>query len=104
MDAVLRALADETRRRILTIVWRRERTAGEIAENFDMSRPSVSQHLGVLLESNLISVRRDGTRRLYITNRKTLTKLRLALASFWEDRLDDLKSAAEAAERKRKHQ
>jgi DNA-binding transcriptional ArsR family regulator len=58
MDAMLRALSDGTRRQILTLVWREERTAGDIAAKFAMTRPSVSQHLSVLLDSELVSVRR----------------------------------------------
>jgi DNA-binding transcriptional ArsR family regulator len=43
MDTMLRALADGTRRQILALVWREERTAGEIAANFKMTRPAVSE-------------------------------------------------------------
>ena len=45
MDAMLRALADGTRRQILTLVWREERAAGEIAAAFDMTRPAISPFL-----------------------------------------------------------
>lgn len=62
MDAVLRALADGTRRHILALVWRQERTAGQIAAEFLVSRPAISQHLRVLLTSELITIRRAGTR------------------------------------------
>jgi DNA-binding transcriptional ArsR family regulator len=99
MDAILRALADGTRRQILTLVLHKERTAGDIAARFSMSRPAVSQHLGVLLESKLLSVRREGTRRIYRTNRKAITRLWTELATIWDDSLLRLKSAAEAAER-----
>lgn len=102
MDVMLKALADGTRRHILALVWREERSAGEIAAKFEMTRPAVSQHLGVLLASELVCVRRKGTRRLYIANRKTLARLRAALATLWDDRLALLKSAAESAERKNK--
>jgi DNA-binding transcriptional ArsR family regulator len=44
------AIADGTRRQILAMVWRRERTAGEIAAEFTMTRPAVSQHLAILRE------------------------------------------------------
>ena len=82
------------------LAWDDELTAGDIARNFKMSRPAVSQHLGVLVDSNLITVRRDATRRLYLANRETLHGLKQALAPFWEDRLMKLQSAAEAAQRK----
>ena len=65
-----------------------------------MSRPGVSQHLGVLLESKLISVRREGTRRIYRANLKTGARLRAELATIWDESLLRLKSAAEAAGRK----
>jgi len=102
MDGELRALADVTRRQILALVWRRERTAGEIAQQFDISRPAVSQHVGILLASGLVSMRRAGTRRLYLANRRNLMRLRAELGAFWDDRLALLKDRAEAAERKKR--
>jgi len=99
---MLRALADGTRRQILALVWREERTAGEIAAKFAMTRPAVSQHLGVLLESELVSVRPDGTRRLYRANRNAVVRLRAELSAIWDDRLAQLRDVAEAAERKGK--
>ena len=102
MDAKLRALADETRRHILALVWARERTAGEIADRFDMTRPAISQHLGVLLDCDLIAVRRDGTRRLYSANHQGMANLRAELEAFWEASLTRLKTDAEAAKGKRR--
>jgi len=102
MDAKLRALADETRRQILGLVWEAERTAGDISDRFDMSRPAVSQHLGVLLECNLIAVRREGTRRLYVANHQAIADLRGELEAFWDASLRRLKVNAEAAKRKRR--
>jgi DNA-binding transcriptional ArsR family regulator len=103
MDAILQALANGTRRHILALVWRNERTAGEIASHFRMSRPGVSQHLAVLLNGNLLVVRRAGTRRLYRANRRAVAQLRADLATFWDHNLSRLKIAAEAAERKKVH-
>jgi DNA-binding transcriptional ArsR family regulator len=100
MDAILRALADGTRRHILALVWREERTAGEIAAEFAVTRPAISQHLRVLLASELVSVRREGTRRLYRANRQAVARLRAELAAFWDDGLARLKEAAEGAERR----
>lgn len=97
---MLRALADGTRRKILALVWRDERTAGEIAAEFSTTRPAVSQHLTVLRESELLTVRRDGTRRLYRANRQAVARLRAELGAFWDDRLAQLKDAAESAARK----
>jgi DNA-binding transcriptional ArsR family regulator len=102
MDAKLRALADGTRRQILGLVWDTERTAGEIAYRFDMSRPAVSQHLGVLLACDLVAVRREGTRRLYAVNHQGIKDRRLELEAFWDASLRRLKVEAEAAKRKRR--
>ena len=100
MDIALRALADGTRREILALVRREERTSGEIASKFAMTRPAVSQHLAVLRDSNLVLVRPEGTRRLYRANRQAMAHLRVELGAFWDDRLAQLRDAAEALERK----
>jgi DNA-binding transcriptional ArsR family regulator len=102
MDSALRALADGTRRHILALVWREERTASEIASRFSMSRPAISQHLKVLLESDLVALRRAGTRRFYRVNQPAVSKFRAELAAFWDDGLSRLKRAAERVERERK--
>ena len=99
MDEALRALADGTRRRILSLVSDRERTAGEISAHFDISRPAVSQHLRVLLDSDLVLVRSAGTRRHYRLNWRSMQAVRAGLESFWDERLDRLKAAAEEVER-----
>jgi DNA-binding transcriptional ArsR family regulator len=100
MDLVLRALADGTRRRILALVWREERTAGEIASEFAVTRTAISQHLTVLRESELVFVRHVGVRRFYRANRKAVARIRAELGAFWDDRLVQLRNAVEAAERK----
>jgi DNA-binding transcriptional ArsR family regulator len=100
MDTALRALADGTRRHILALVRHEERTASEIASEFSMSRPAVSQHLKVLLDSDLVLLRRAGTRRFYRLNRSRMARLQAELATFWDDGLSRLKRAAEHAERK----
>ena len=101
MDTTLRALADGTRRQILALVWRQERAAGDIAAAFAVTRPAISQHLKVLLESDLIQMRRDGTRRLYHANRRAVARLRSELATFWDNSLPALKHAAEETERRK---
>ena len=102
MDASLRALADRTRRQILSLVWDRERPAGEIAAHFSLTRPAVSQHLTVLLKSDLISVRQEGTRRLFHANRDRIEALRAELDAFWGGRMAKLKTAAERAQKEKR--
>jgi DNA-binding transcriptional ArsR family regulator len=95
MDAALRALAEPTRREILRLVHTRERTAGEIAEHFTVTRPAISQHLRALEEAELVTVRRDGTKRWYRARPEGLGELREWLQTMWTDSLADLKREAE---------
>ncbi len=97
---MLKALAEERRRTILRLVWSREMTASDIAAHFDdVTRPAISQHLGVLREARLIVERRDGVRRLYRADHDEMAKLRVFLDEFWTSGLDRLRDVAEAAER-----
>ena len=101
MDTLLRAIAEPRRREILRLVWDAECTAGAIAEHFDVSRPAISQHLRVLREADLVSERREGTRRFYRARPETLEDLRGFLEGFWDTSLAALKGEAEAEERNR---
>ncbi len=99
MDEALRALADPTRRAILRLVRDAELPAGEIAAHFpSISRPAVSQHLGVLAECGLVAVRPDGNRRLYRWRREGLRDAAAFVDEMWSDRLARLKIAAEREE------
>ena len=64
-DQVFQALADERRRNILRLIQNTELSAGEIAGHFDVTQPAISQHLRVLVEAQLVTMRRLGTYRLY---------------------------------------
>jgi ArsR family transcriptional regulator, repressor of sdpIR and other operons len=68
MDAVFKALSDPTRREILRILSHGEKTAGELAEGFDMTKPSMSHHFAVLKEAGLITSRREGQQIWYRIN------------------------------------
>lgn len=63
LDAAFYALADPTRRAILTRLARGEATVMELAEPFDMTQPAISQHLRVLEDAGLVASRVDGARR-----------------------------------------
>jgi DNA-binding transcriptional ArsR family regulator len=101
MDAALKALAEPRRRDILRLVWSQELPAGEIAAHFEVTRPAISQHLRVLAEADLLAERRDGTRRLYRARPDTVAELREFLDGFWDQRLERLRDAAEAEERRK---
>jgi DNA-binding transcriptional ArsR family regulator len=101
VQATLDALAEPRRREILDLVRERELAAGEIAANFDITRPAISQHLGVLKQAGLLHERREGTKRLYRARPEGLVDLRTFLDDFWSDRLDALTREAEHEERRR---
>ena len=96
MDAV-RIVAEPRRREILRLVWDAERSAGEIADSFDVTFGAVSQHLGVLRRAGLVLVRQDGTRRFYRANKEALGPMASWLESMWADQLDRLAALAEEA-------
>jgi DNA-binding transcriptional ArsR family regulator len=101
IDDALRAMAAPRRREILGLVRDRELSAGEIAAEFDVTRPAVSQHLTVLRNAGLLHERRDGTRRLYRARPEGMAGLRRFIEQFWADRLERLKLAAELEQQRR---
>ena len=93
MVPVFAALADPTRRRLLELLVTGERSAGELAAEFGISRPGVSRHLRVLREAGLVRARGDGQRRLYSVDPEPLAEVAEWLApwrAFWAQRLDAL--------------
>lgn len=95
LDAVAHALAEPTRREILRLVHDSERTAGEIAANFSVTRPAISQHLRVLHDADLVVVRPQGNRRYYRARPEGFTELRGWLEEFWRGSLASLKVEVE---------
>ena len=90
------ALADPTRREIIESLARGERSFGELADQFQMSRPAVSQHLKVLRENGLVTVRPEAQRRIYGLDADGLEEIDAWLArvrNFWNPRLDELENA-----------
>ena len=102
MQSTIQALAEPRRREILELIRERELTAGEIASGFDVTRPAISQHLGVLKEAGLVSERREGTRRFYRARPEGLKELKEFVEGFWTFSLQQLKREAEAEERKKR--
>jgi DNA-binding transcriptional ArsR family regulator len=92
---MLRALAAPRRRAILRLVTNDERSAGEIAAQFDVTRTAISQHLTVLKEAGLLIERREGTRRLYRGRPEGLSKLRAELDALWSNALTTAKALVE---------
>lgn len=97
-DAVFRALADPTRRRILGLLRGCRRTVGELAGNFQTSRPAISRHLRVLRAAGLVVARRRGTARICELKPQPLRTVDAWLQdyrAFWRATLRDLKRYVE---------
>jgi DNA-binding transcriptional ArsR family regulator len=102
MQTAIQALAEPRRREILELIRDGELTAGEIASGFDVSRPAISQHLGVLKEAGLVSERREGTKRFYRVRPEGLLELHEFLEGFWTFSLERLKQEAKEEERRKR--
>ena len=93
MDAVLHALADESRRTVLEILRDRPASAGELAQVLPIARPGVSRHLRVLREAGLVDVRQEAQRRIYSLRPEALIEVDEWLEGYrvlWQSRLDAL--------------
>jgi len=92
---VFQAIADPTRRAILLLVASQSLTAGAIAANFDTARPTVSKHLQILTECELLKQEQHGREVHYHINAKKMREVADFIEPFrqmWEDRFNTLES------------
>ncbi|HVX59462.1 MAG TPA: autorepressor SdpR family transcription factor [Pirellulales bacterium] len=80
-NEVFKALADPTRREILRLLSQGEKSAGELAERFEMSKPSMSHHFTVLKQADLVRQRREGQQIFYSLN---TTVMEDVMAWLWD--------------------
>jgi DNA-binding transcriptional ArsR family regulator len=95
LEDAIRALAHPGRRAMLRLVWDEERPATELADAAGLSPSAASQHLKLLREVGLITVRVDATRRLYRADLDRVNEVASFLDDFWAAPLDRLRAAAE---------
>lgn len=98
LQPAFRALADPTRRSILTMLAENDMTIAEVADQFDMTRAAVKKHLTVLSDGGLITTTVRGRERINSHNPAGLAPVMDWLSyfdQFWDDRLSALKSAIE---------
>lgn len=96
---VFRAIADPTRRSIMALLAKGEQSLGDIASNYEMTRPAVTKHLKVLEQGGLIRVRAQGRERLHTLQTEALRTVSDWLSffsQFWDEKLENLKQAVEA--------
>jgi DNA-binding transcriptional ArsR family regulator len=92
---VFQAIADPTRRAILLLVATQSMTAGAIASNFDTARPTVSKHLQILTECELLAQEQNGREIYYHLNPKKIKEIADFIEPFrklWDDRFNKLES------------
>jgi len=92
------AIAEPRRRQILQFIAADERSVGEIAEAIELAQPSVSKHLNVLRNVELVTLRRDGRRIMYRANAQTLKTIHDwsgMFAQHWRGQLRRIKAHAE---------
>ncbi len=75
MGCCYKAIADETRRKILELLSKGRATAGEIGSNFNISNPAISNHLKILKEANLVNEHKVSQNRIYSLNRKQIKEM-----------------------------
>lgn len=97
-QAAFLALADPTRRQVFEQLRHGPKPVGVIAAQMPVSRPAVSQHLGVLKKAGLVADRAEGTRRVYYIDPLGLASIRMWLDQFWEDALKAFKEELEKEE------
>jgi|SRR4029453_3106084 DNA-binding transcriptional ArsR family regulator len=90
------ALGDPTRRAIVERLLRGPMPVGELARDFPISRPAVSQHLRILKRANLVVDQPVGNRRLYTVDPAGIDALRAYFEQFWNHTLTAFKQAVEA--------
>ncbi|MDB5144600.1 MAG: winged helix-turn-helix transcriptional regulator [Mucilaginibacter sp.] len=93
------ALGDATRRAIFEKLQERPLAVVEIANGLPISRPAVSQHLKVLKEAKLITLKTVGNNNIYELNREGILAMRNYLDKLWEDALANFKAIAEQTEK-----
>lgn len=95
---VFNAVAEPRRREVIEALGGRERSVGELVAALGTPQPQVSKHLRVLREVELVSVRREGRRRLYRLEGRGLKEIHDwvgAFASLWQERLDGLEAVVQ---------
>lgn len=92
---VFQAIADPTRRAILTLLATQALTAGAIAANFDTARPTVSKHLQILSECELLRAEQNGREIVYHLNPNKMKEVADFIAPFakmWDNRFNTLEA------------
>lgn len=86
LNKTMQALSDPTRRKILEMLKKKDMTVNEIAKNFDMTLPSLSHHLGVLKNTELVTFQRQGQELIYSVNLSVFEEVAEILIKFFKNK------------------
>lgn len=92
---VFQAIADPTRRQIISLLANATLNLNSIADNFDISRPAISKHIRILTECGLVTIKQDGRERYCsadLKQLKTVADWTAQYHAFWSDKLDALEN------------
>jgi DNA-binding transcriptional ArsR family regulator len=102
---VFQAIADPTRREIIGLIVKKPQNLNALAENFDVSRPAISQHVKLLVECGLVVVRQVGRERYCEARLQKLDEVSAWVnkyQQFWQQKLDALDKYLDSVESKKK--
>lgn len=97
IEESIRAFAHPGRRAMLELVWDAERPSSDLADHAGLSKSATSQHLKLLRDAGLVTVRVDGNRRLYRADLERVAQVAGFLDDFWATPLARLKATAESS-------
>jgi DNA-binding transcriptional ArsR family regulator len=103
---VFQAIADPTRRQIIELIAKQSMNLNSIAENFDMSRPAISQQIKILSECGMVIIRQKGRERICEVQLDQLSEVSQWIETyrkFWETKLDNLEMYLHTLQKKKKH-
>lgn len=102
---VFQAIADPTRREIINLIAHQPMNLNTIAENFDISRPAISQHVKILTECGLLTIKQQGRERICEAKLESLNEVSEFVEQYremWTEKLDALDLYLEKLQKKRK--
>lgn len=86
LNTTFQALSDPTRRRILELLKKKDLSAGELGKNFDITLPSLSHHLNVLKQANLVTSQRQGQEIIYSLNLSVFEEAAELIIKFFKNK------------------
>lgn len=95
VSSVFKVLADDNRNRMVLLLGEKEQTVGELEKSLGLSQSSTSQHLKILNDAGLVTIRKHGNFRIYSLKKEALKKAMSFFDRLWDEQLNQLKNHLE---------